>query len=133
KIGEQRAVLEQEPHPPAQRVKRVSVERGDVVAIDTNGAGVRTQLTGYEAQQRGLGSAAGSNEGGDPAAWDVDVHAIREHLVAAAIPEAAYLDQNVGVRHALPCSHRDAMPVCCEDASLQAAERPMASPWGVRT
>ena len=91
-VGEQRAVLEQHAHAPAQRVQPGAPQRAHVLSRDDQAARVRAQLPGDQTQERGLAGAARSHDRGDPAGRDVHVEPVEDRPPVDGIVQIADLD-----------------------------------------
>ncbi len=97
-VREQRAVLEQHAHAPAQRVQRCAVESRDVAAVDDDLARVGVDLPGDQPQQRGLAGAARTHDGRDRAPADADVEPAEDRLAVHGVVHAAQHGDVVLVR-----------------------------------
>ena len=91
-VGEQRPVLEQHPHAPAQRVQRGAAHRAHVLSRDDQAPRVRAQLPGDKTEERGLAGSARSHDRGDPAGHDVHVESVEDRPPVDCVAQIADLD-----------------------------------------
>ena len=97
-VGEQRAVLKQHAHAPAQRVQRAPVEGADVAAVDDHLPGVGEYLSRHEPQQRRLARTARAHDRRHLAAPDGDVEPAEDRFAVDGVVDAAKAGHGIVAR-----------------------------------
>ncbi len=93
-VGEQRPVLEQHAHAPAQGIDLLAVQLGHVEAVHEHLAAVGAHLPGDQLQQGGLARAARAHDGRDGAAADLDVEPTEDCLARVHVKVDVAQDGN---------------------------------------
>ena len=95
-VGEEGAGLEQDPHPPAQRVEAGAREAVHVLAADQHAPAVRPELSPDELEQGRLAGPARTEHGGDLAPRHRHVEGIEDGARPAEEGQAFDRDQGLG-------------------------------------
>ncbi len=94
-VGEQRAVLEQHAHAPAQREQFLAGHWRHFFAKDPHAAAFGVRLPGDEPQQRGLAGARGTHERGDAATARGDVEPVENCAPADGVANIPDLNNGI--------------------------------------
>jgi hypothetical protein len=112
-VGEQRAVLKQHAHAPAQRIQLRAAQVADVDAVEQHLALVGPHLPGDQLEERRLAGAARPHDGRDAAACDLQVQPGEDRAPADRIVNIANFDYRVlrclGISLAARCARRHSM------------------------